>query len=661
MENRMDFYACRSFTNDKNFWVKMMSVKIRNWIGIGMVSAAFLVSGSGAAASDFYVSQNGAGITNSLAWLDTPAHWNNGAGTIQAGDKIHLCGTLTNTLTIGGSGTSGNPITILFEPNAKFSAPTISTPNSGWICLADHIIIDGGVNGRIELTDNGTPAAYGGTFDYNNGSVWGIYGNTHNDVTIKNLTIAGMYVRQTATDPGPINDENDVGGIFTRDSSNLTISNCVISDTHIAVNLTYNVNYQSNVVFTHCFLTNYAWGFSMAADTDNAKLDNLFITNNTFCTGDAWECSPAVQYFHRNSIYLRLDLVSGGRMSNVVIACNYVKAGTNPKTAVGGTGGIGGSYDTYTNVQHQMVYNNILVLTYPLTYSGGGGPQIGAGGIDCLLANNTIIGWRTNSGYGGSGFSIGGSNCVAFNNIVVAGSAELLGTTANVTGLTDDYPTTSHLFDTNNVKSDFNIFNGQANNSWVTLIYSTNYSGGYQQLAWEHLFDSLSAWRGNFKNQEVHSTTATVQLGANFAPLSTDTVAVGHGTNLTAYAIANNLPGLTNDFAGNPRPATGNWTIGAYQSPAPLVSLVASPTSVTNGQSSTLTWSSVNATNLTLSGFGLVAPNGSTNVLPTQITMYITTYIAKAIGTNGTFLASVSVTNLPSPPLMLRVIGYNSQ
>ena len=652
----MDFYACRSFTNDKNCWVEMMSVKIRNWIGIGMVSAAFLVSGSEAAASDFYVSQNGAGITNSLAWLDTPAHWNNGAGTIQAGDTIHLCGTLTNTLTIGGSGTSGNPITILFEPNAKFSAPTISTPNSGWICLADHIIIDGGVNGRIELTDNGTISTYGGTYTYNNGGIWGIYGDNHNDVTIKNLTIAGLYVRQTTNDPGPINDNNQNSAIFTRDSSNLTISNCVISDTRIALNLTYNYAYQSNVVFTHCFLTNYVWGFSMAADSDNGMLDNLIITNNTFCTGDAWEGNSD---FHRNSIYLRDDIVTGGRMSNIVVACNYIKAGTNPKTTVGGTSGFSFSINSSNAVQHLRIYNNIAIMMPPLLYSAGGGPQIESVGIDTLFANNTIIGW-TNSGtglYGGSGINStfnppGSANDFVYNNIVVSGFGELIKLYTNCAGLTNyDNPTINALLSV--IHSDYNIFNYQAANSFAAAIYSTN--GLWQ----EPIRDWFGGWTNSFPSQEKHSSSAIVQLGANFAPLSTDTVAVGHGTNLTAYAIANNLPGLTNDFAGNPRPATGNWTIGAYQSPAPLVSLVASPTSVTNGQSSTLTWSSVNATNLTLSGFGLVAPNGSTNVyvFPTQIT----TYIATAISTNGTFLASVSVTNLPSPPGMLRVIGYNSQ
>jgi hypothetical protein len=38
-------------------------------------------------------------------------------------------------------------------------------------------------------------------------------------------------------------------------------------------------------------------------------------------------------------------------------------------------------------------------------------------------------------------------------------------------------------------------------------------------------------------------------------------VANGNGTNLTAW-------GITNDYAGNTRPASGNWTIGAYQTAA---------------------------------------------------------------------------------------------
>jgi hypothetical protein len=47
-------------------------------------------------------------------------------------------------------------------------------------------------------------------------------------------------------------------------------------------------------------------------------------------------------------------------------------------------------------------------------------------------------------------------------------------------------------------------------------------------------------------------------------------VAIGNGTNLTAF-------GITDDFAGNPRPSTGPWTIGAYQSGTNAPAIPGSP------------------------------------------------------------------------------------
>lgn len=45
-------------------------------------------------------------------------------------------------------------------------------------------------------------------------------------------------------------------------------------------------------------------------------------------------------------------------------------------------------------------------------------------------------------------------------------------------------------------------------------------------------------------------------LNTNYSPVS-GSPTIGTGANLSAY--------FTTDYAGNPRPATGNWTIGAYQ------------------------------------------------------------------------------------------------
>ncbi len=82
--------------------------------------------------------------------------------------------------------------------------------------------------------------------------------------------------------------------------------------------------------------------------------------------------------------------------------------------------------------------------------------------------------------------------------------------------------------------------------------------------------------------------------------------------------------------------------------PQPTVTLNASSTSIQTGQSTTLNWTSTNATDLDLQpGVGKVAAEGSTNVSPTQTT----TYTITATGPGGTATANVDITvNAPPPP-----------
>jgi peptidoglycan-associated lipoprotein len=79
----------------------------------------------------------------------------------------------------------------------------------------------------------------------------------------------------------------------------------------------------------------------------------------------------------------------------------------------------------------------------------------------------------------------------------------------------------------------------------------------------------------------------------------------------------------------------------------PTVTLTASPTSVNSGQSSTLSWSSTNATDLDIQpGVGKVSPQGSTPVNPTESTTY--TITASGPGGSATATAHVDV-NAPPP------------
>lgn len=81
----------------------------------------------------------------------------------------------------------------------------------------------------------------------------------------------------------------------------------------------------------------------------------------------------------------------------------------------------------------------------------------------------------------------------------------------------------------------------------------------------------------------------------------------------------------------------------------PTVTLRAEKTFIQRGESTNLTWSSTNATDLTLSpGVGTVSPEGSTTVSPTDSTTY--TITAKGPGGSTEATARITVSAPPPPP-----------
>src|SRR5579871_2019885 len=104
-------------------------------------------------------------------------------------------------------------------------------------------------------------------------------------------------------------------------------------------------------------------------------------------------------------------------------------------------------------------------------------------------------------------------------------------------------------------------------------------------------------------------------------------------------------------FAGcHKRVATASHTPPAPPpAPAmPTVTLNASPSNITQGQTATLTWSSLNATELTLTpGIGAVNKEGAQQVSPNGST----TYTIKATGTGGSAEASARITVTVPPPV----------
>jgi chitodextrinase len=107
------------------------------------------------------------------------------------------------------------------------------------------------------------------------------------------------------------------------------------------------------------------------------------------------------------------------------------------------------------------------------------------------------------------------------------------------------------------------------------------------------------------------------------------------------------------DSATNLATSTDNTflTPQVTSNPAPIATLTASPSSLTSGSSSTLTWSTTNATSVSINqSIGTVATSGSRTVNPTVTTTY--TLTATGLGGSITSVATVTITAVitPTPP-----------
>src|SRR5262249_9074967 len=147
-----------------------------------------------------YLSQNGTASASGadcgnavpVSFFNSAPNWGSGVNQIGPGTTVHLCGTITGPanstgLSFQGSGTSGNPITLVFEKDAVMQAPywasSVGGSAAGAITLdsgRSWIVVDGGQNGVIRNTANGSSWP-------NRAASTGISGFNCSNCTIRNL------------------------------------------------------------------------------------------------------------------------------------------------------------------------------------------------------------------------------------------------------------------------------------------------------------------------------------------------------------------------------------------------------------------------------------------------------------------------------------------
>jgi hypothetical protein len=471
------------------------------------------------------------------------------------------------------------------------------------------------------------------------------------EVGFQNVTIADCYLHELGyfTNKAPISNASLVGhGIRAAgalsgqayETHNLLITNCELTKVRNPIQIQCLKDVQ-NVEIVGCYLHDYMeWAMDIAYVSDVAYFDNVSVHDCRFVDYDKWY---SAEYWtgqdaapHQNGIYWRCDIVKllSTSPTNINFYNNLFRASGSWS---------GGTTAVYLDGDNQAnIYNNVFDNVQPAN---------AAIQLQLFSATNktTRIGARV------------------FNNTfyttriaVSAGSAPPYYT---------DWPLSNWLYVTNNIFVNplqnagyqfihlFNMdnFNAAATNA---LRFDYNSYETYNTTAPNLIalvqpgYSSLSFQTAQQFGWNTHGFTnrATfVDVSSGDYHLVAGSPQIGAGVNLSGL----NLPGLNRDKDGNPRPLVGSWSLGAYEAlgseSRPFVSLVASTNTIINGQSVLLTWASINATNVFLTGVGQVVPSGSLTVSPTLKT----TYVITATGTNGTQSASAAITVRPSPPILI--------
>jgi hypothetical protein len=486
-----------------------------------LVCIGLAATGAHAQASNIYITPDGAGSgvctsnVHTPSWFNTSANWGNGAAQIGPGTIVHLCGTFTGAqgttmLTAQGSGVNGRPVTILFEVGTILTSPAWAGI-TGAINIAgrSYIVVDGGTNGIVQNTDNGTKLGL-----HQNSR--GIYAGDSNNTActpgcrVTNLTIANIYVHV----PGSCEiDQEAVNAISAwPNATGFRLDHNTLHDSGWAVSAWGN-----NLEVDHNNIYNMDHG--PAGGMEGNNISGMLIHDNHIHDFANWD-STANCYHHDGIHFWNTD---PGTTSNIAIYNNVFDGDSGVDIT---------SFVYFENrVSGVTIFNNVFSLQASRQMAG----MVWMGNYyDAAprIINNTFL---IPGGLGAAIRLESNSNVTWENNLITGGNTFLsfVNETGNTTITTGDY-------------NEYEVKGPGGNYS-----YSLN---GFQT-------DSLSSWQSS-TGQDVNShyyAALSVNPGGT---LKSGSPAIRAGKNLTSLGIT----ALNSDITGAPRPTTGAWDVGAYSS-----------------------------------------------------------------------------------------------
>lgn len=519
--------------------------------------AYLIFSALGFAANAVYLGQASAGANDgsscanqkAYTYFNSAGNWNASPTGIQIGpdSTVHLCGSITGTGGSGatvfvfqGSGTSGHPVTMLWETGAGLTATYFSLAID--LGTKTNIVLDGGTacgtnaggstsgvpscNGTIQNTANGTSLANQSHSTFIAASSMGHCTNC----VVKNLGLYNNYVHvqceaSSGCDGSAGTTENAVitfngggAGIVIKDNNIHDCSWCVNMQAASGdTNFTYQNNYETAVAHGLAIYGGFGWP------------GPAIVRNNYFGDMANWD-TGTLDAYHADGIH-----AFGMDLSEIDIYNNQFF--TQNQCCITGEIFLEGSMgNTWTVSGVYYIFNNIFQQP---SGSVNGLVQVYLGAADRFL-NNTIVG--PSGGSTNTCLYMSGST-VLFQNNVVSGCPNLFNMNPNV-GTTFSTVATDLDYQSYGPTSGFNSF-----------VFSAADTG------------SFTTWKasGSCGGCDTHSQSVADQhLNANGTPTVSSTSIVGQGKNLTALC-SGSLTALCSDMFGTARPSSGSWDIGAAQ------------------------------------------------------------------------------------------------
>jgi hypothetical protein len=500
-----------------------------------------------------YVAQTAAGAGNgsdcadayAVTFINTAGNWASSytAGKVSPGTEVALCGTITSTLTMEGSGTSGSVIEFYWTTGA-----TISQPVAQGINLGSHayLLFDGGIPcgpgtacDTVEAANNtGYATGQAGIIEATaNGSALVNQNKTSqafyncvgcHDIEIRNLIIRNLYVHSSLSDSTSQADS----GTFLFSCTPCAGGTISIHD------LTYHdmgnaISFGSTTVAASTF---QLYKFDCYHDNWCATLNGTgprTFSEHDGHVHDANNWDTTVDAFHHNNLHIFMLNSSdslGIYLYNILSDGNWGNCCSTSQMLFSDSG------SPWVDPNNENAFNNVTVANCAATPPSMEYSTVVSG----VFANNTLLGCYGLSN-NPNAIKIWADSAVGyFENNAIQNYAQYIVANAGTTFSTLDYNAYGPIQVTGNSAW---VWNGST--MATTLAAWQTDSGG----------DAHAFKRSNL----MMSSTGHPQNGS---PL------IRAGANLTSLCSGGLAP-LCYDAAGNARPTTGAWDIGAYQAPAP--------------------------------------------------------------------------------------------